>query len=220
MDCSQVREQLHPFADDELSPEEMEAVQAALAECGDCQIELDELRATTLFAREAFTGPVRDVDLSGVYDGVMARIAQEDAAAAPASTGEAEPGWLQKFTRWLGDILRFEHPMQSLGAMAALALIIGASAYLSDSDGATRGPASPAPVAKKGGDDAQQKKAPRRRAMESEQEMARSKGAVVESYEVAEGELVIEGGQADSPVVVWHVNTTDEAPTSPSKPQR
>ena len=75
MNCSQVREQLHPFADGELSPEEMEAVQAAPADCPDCGVELKELEATSLFAREAFTGPVADVDLSGVFDGVMARIA-------------------------------------------------------------------------------------------------------------------------------------------------
>ena len=68
--------------------------------------------------------------------------------------------------------------------------------------------------------DAPEKKAPRRRAMESEQEMARSKGAVVESYDVAEGELIIEGGEADSPVVVWHVDKADDASNPSPKPQQ
>jgi|GEM_PF-1308903 len=214
MNCSQVKDQLHPFADGELSPEEMEAVQAALADCPDAQLELKELEATSLFAREAFNGPVADVDLSGVFDGVMARIAAEDAAEeAVATPAKAEtPGLWQRFTEWFNDLIRFEQPMQSLATFAALALVVGGLYYAvgtggSGDPGVTPGGNGPSMVAgTKDGSDTKKKTTPRRRGMENEQEMARSNGATVESYEVAEGQLVIEGGEDDAPVVVWHVD--------------
>ncbi len=218
MNCSQVKEQLHPFADGELPPEEMAAVQAALADCLDCELELKELEATSLFAREAFTAPVADVDLSGVFGGVMARIAAEDAAeaaaAAPSPTTDPEaPGLWERFTSWLSDAVRFEQPLQSLGAMAAVILVVGG--IYSIAGPADTGSTSPpndgitAPVVADGADDGAKKNAPRRRGMEQEQEMVRSNGAAVESYEVAEGQLIIEGGADDAPVVVWHVDNDE-----------
>lgn len=222
MNCNQVREVLHPFADGELPPEEMEAVKAALLDYPDLQMELKELEATTLFAREAFMGPVADVDLSGVFDGVMGRIAQEDMAEAPATANRvaAGPSMWERVSTWFADIVRFEQPMQSLGAMAAVVLMVGGIYALTNSGvapGITEPEAGPAAPSVAGGEEPGNVDGPRRRGMEQEQEMSRS-GAKVESYEVAEGQLVIEGGEDDAPVVVWHVEESDDSDESTPAP--
>lgn len=227
MNSSQVRELLHPFADGELPPEEMEAVRAALADLPDCQLELKELEATNLFAREAFMGPVADVDFSNLFDGVMARVDAEEAAeavAAPVAKAEPTPSLWVRFTTWFDGVIRFEQPLQSLGAMAAILLMVGGAFYLvGPGDGSEAmtpgGSSAPAPII--AGDDSKAQKNLKnsaRRPMEREQEMVRSGGAAVESYEVAEGQLVIEGGEDNVPVVVWHVEeaTGDDSQPAPA----
>src|SRR5690606_31096865 len=95
MNCNEVKELLMPFHDGELDPATAAEVEKSLASCESCQSELAELGRIGLFANAAFAMPVEGVDLASVYDGVMARIAAED-AATEATTSAIEGVRLQR----------------------------------------------------------------------------------------------------------------------------
>jgi anti-sigma factor RsiW len=233
MNCSEVKELLHQLVDDELEPTRAEQVRLALADCPDCQHELAELEAVSALAREAFLAPIEGVDLSRVFDGVMARLAQAP-EAAPAQIGEAaqaasdgvkvqrevieeRPGLLERFGQWLGELFRLEHPLAAAASFAALAAIVG-GLWFAMGDGATPaaapggdGGSMVATGSDKGTTPAPQPDQRRRRSMEAEQSVIA--GAVqVESFEVAEGRIEIEDSAGDEgAVVVWHL---DEEPSA------
>ncbi|PIE17183.1 MAG: hypothetical protein CSA66_06420 [Proteobacteria bacterium] len=133
MNTNELKKQLMPFHDGELDAAAAAELARAVADSPELQADLAELRLINAFAADAFTASpaVADVDLSGVYDGVMARIAAEEAAESAAIEGvrvqrEAEePGLMDRFMSWLGEVFRFERPVAALAAMAVLVGAVG-----------------------------------------------------------------------------------------------
>ena len=221
MNCEEVHDKLHPFLDGELTAAEASAVEQALVDCPDCQSELAEMQAVRALAREAFEAAdarVAEVDLSGLFDGVMARLeadgaihtrSQEQAAApaAPAApAAEPQPDFIDRAMDWLGKALRFEQPMASFALAAAIALIVGGVYWAQTSavETAPGGSITSTPSIANGDP------APRpRRGMELEHRNV----AEVESVEVAVGRVEIDDVTADpdKPMVVWHI--VDEGAT-------
>ncbi len=216
--CSEIREQLHAFADGELEPKAARELERDIEGCPDCKAELTELRAVMALAHEAVNAPAADVDLAGFYDGVMARIAAEDAAEAkaPAARDEA-PGLMQRLSAWLGELVRFERPMAAAGVAFAMALAVGALWYAQQgaNGGEPGGVTGPQLVdAEKG----QPKGGPmgERRGMETENSVAGRNQAFVESFEVAEGRVVIDVDEdGEQPTVVWHLTEEGEPAPAP-----
>ena len=200
---------LMPYADGELSHDEAQAVEAALATHPALRGELDELRSIHAFARDAFEAPVADVQLDGVYDAVMARIAAEDRAAAPAVVREAESaGVWQRFTTWLGELVRFERPLALAGMAAAIvAVVVGATMFGGAPAGAPVAPGAELAVKTTPGS---------RRAPEGEHKSNGRNTAYVESWEVAKGKVIIDVNHEDpdQPMVLWHV-VEDEGTVTP-----
>lgn len=235
MNSSELYEMLHAYADGELAAEDERAIREMLESDPAARAELDEIEATRALAREAFLAPVEQVDFSGYFDGVMARIAAEEATEAVAMAAEvratntvegvavvreAQPSFLERAGAWLKDLFTFEQPMMSLAAAAGVVLLVGGVMLAtggpgtdSGSEGAVSpklaGPNEPGPRATP--DEAP---APGRR-LDLEEEVAGRNAATVLSYEVAEGRVLIEGNESDpeQPVVVWHLSD-DEAPPS------
>lgn len=213
MPRDRVRELLHPFVDGELEADEMAAVSAAIEGYPECQGELDELVAVRALAREAFLAPAEEADLSGVYDGVMARIAAdadaqlvagEVARAAPPAAAAPRPDLLARLGARLGSLLRFEQPLVSMAAAACLVVLVGLAwltlrAPLTGAGGgASVGPeAGPQLVS----DDPDERRT--RRPMELEGRNA----AYVEAPQIAEGtfRVAFDESDPDAPMVVWHL---------------
>lgn len=209
MNCNEVRELLMPFHDGELDPAATAEVEAALAGCPDCSAELAELRLVHAFASDAFTAPLAEVDLSGFTDGVMARIAAEEAetAAAPALIEgvrvqrAAGPGLLDRLSTWFGELFRLERPLAAAVGMAAMLAVIAGVWFAGsgESGPALDGPGHPTITA----DGAE--KANKRRGREGEVAV---RSAYVEESIAAVGEVkVIDlgGDSEDEPLVLWHV---------------
>lgn len=217
MTNSELNETLHAFADGELAGEAERAIREALAQDASAQAELNEIEATRALAREAFLAPVEHVDFSGFADAVMARVAQEERATQSVegvvvlSERAEQPSLVDRIGAWFRDLFTFERPMVSMAAAAAVAVLVG-GAFLATGqndptpgtpetnlvDQATPAPEAPAPVT------------PRR--LELEEEVAAGRNAAtVESFEVSEGRVLIEGNEADpeQPVVVWHILEED-----------
>ena len=220
MNCSEVKELLHPYSDGELTPEETERIRLALDDCADCRAELDEIEAIRAFAMEAFTAPVAEVDLSSVYDGVMARIAAEEVQTAPAAAAidgvrvqreTEEPGLIDRFGKWLSALITFDRPLVSMAAAAAIIAMVGGVWFVGQADSPTTGTTTAPQIA--GADDDAATRGKRRGRLE-ESTVARG-SASVESYEVADGRIVIEGGEDDAPVVVWHIEDEGAATDDP-----
>ncbi len=200
MNCTDLKEHLMPFADGELEPTLAAQVEKALESCPECQEELAEIRRISSMSRAAFLAPVEAASLAGVYDGVMARIAAEDRAAAKTTTPSA---WA-RFTQWCSEFVRFEHPMAFAGAAAAvLAVVVGLSM--------TGGASAPAPgVANEGVANSE----PRRRGAEEEVKAMGRNGAFVEHIEAQKGKAFVEFDKNDpeAPMVLWHVVEEDGVP--------
>lgn len=219
MNCQEVQKVLLPFADGELSAEEAARVQAALVDCPDCSAELAEIAAIRSLAREAFEADVADVELDGVFDGVMARLEAEGAlrtavASAEVATGAETAGVFERLSAFMGELLRFERPMVAFGMAAAVAAVV-AGLMFSNSEGPSVVPGlapqgqvadgkTPAPTAHP------------RRDMEIEVVAGRN-AASVEDFEAADGKVVIDHqNDPDTPMVVWHI-VDEGATTAPEK---
>ncbi|MCB9727663.1 MAG: zf-HC2 domain-containing protein [Deltaproteobacteria bacterium] len=215
MNCQEVQKVLLPFADGELGAEEAAAVRAALASCPECEAELAEIAAVRMWAREAFEADVADVELGGVFDGVMARLEGEGAlrGAPVAPVGAPEPpGFVERVSTWMGELLRFERPMAAFAMAAAVAVLL-AGVFLASSDAPS---VLPTPGA--GPSVAQQQPSVThpRRDMEVEVVAGRN-AASVESFEAADGKVVIDHqNDPDTPMVVWHI-VDEGATTAPEK---
>ncbi|MCA9517836.1 MAG: zf-HC2 domain-containing protein [Myxococcales bacterium] len=211
MNCNEVKELLMPFHDGELDPATAAEVEKSLASCESCQSELAELGRIGLFANAAFAMPVEGVDLAGVYDGVMARIAAEDAVEATSNAIEGvrlqrapvvtEPSLWERVRAWLGEAIRFERPVAGM-ALAGAALAVIAGVWI-----ASQGPSADAPGNAPA--IAQDTAAPAgvRRGREGEVAV---RDAVVENTIADVGEVkVIELGADDAgdsqALVLWHV---------------
>jgi anti-sigma factor RsiW len=231
MNCEQIKPMLMPFQDGELSAADQAAVERELDGCASCQEELAELKQVSAFASEAFTASIataQQVDLSGLYDGVMAQIAAEDAvevateATASAIEGvraqrqvvEDEPGLLDRITTWFGELFRLERPMAlAMVAAAAVAAIIGVSMSGGGVGVEPQAPqiASPdsigSPIEKT-----------TRRGPEMEAVAANRNSAFAAENEVAKGELtIIEFNEEDEqPLVLWHTVNGEGVP-APSR---
>lgn len=208
MNCNEVRELLMPFHDGELDPAVSAEVERALVDCPECSAELAELRLVHAFASDAFTAPVADVDLSGFTDGVMARVAAEQAEAATATSSDgvrvkraAGPGLLERLSMWFGEVFRLERPLAAAVGMAAILAVIAGVWFAGGSAGAPTldGPGHPTMTAD-GGD-----KTNKRRGREGEVAV---RSAYVEESIAAVGEVkVIDlgGDSDDEALVLWHV---------------
>lgn len=228
MDCREVRALLHPFADGELEPEVEAEVRAELAGCPDCQGELEEIRAASALAREAFEAPVEGVDFGGFFDQVMARVEAQAAAEAadiagvpvsvegiPVMREEAQPGLLARLGSWLTALVRFERPLVSLAGLAAVVVLVGGMWMLqSGGDGVPMGSGQGPTIRGDGGGSVAQNDDPRGKRRGPETEGRGVNAATVEEVEVAIGRVQIEENTDDPerPMVVWHI--VDEGATS------
>lgn len=202
MTCTELKQHLMPFADGELAPALAAEVERALAECPECREELDEIRRISSLSRHAFLAPVEAVNLAGVYDGVMARLAAE----ARADKAVAEPGVWARFMKWCGEVVRFERPLVLAGA-AALALAVVAGVSLSGGgDAVTPGTGPGVNVART--------EEPRRRGAEEEVKAMGRNTAFVEHLEAKQGKAYVEFDKNDpeAPMVLWHVVEEEGVP--------
>ncbi len=218
MNCQELQKVLLPFADGELGAEETARVQAALADCPDCVAELAELAAVRSLAREAFEADVADVELDGVFDGVMARLDAEGAlrgvGATAATQSAGQTGAFERLSGWMGEFFRFERPVAAFVMAAAVAALV-ASAMFSQGDGPSVVPGGAPQVA--GGQPATTTTTTHpRRDMEIEVVAGRN-AASVEDFEAADGKVVIDHqNDPDTPMVVWHI-VDEGATTTPEK---
>lgn len=216
MNCQEVQKVLLPFADGELGADEAARVQAALADCPDCVAELAEIAAVRSLAREAFEADVADVDLGGVFDGVMARLEGEGAlrsapAAAAATPSPSQAGAFERFSTWMGEIFRFERPVAAFAMAAAVAAVV-AGVMFTQGEGPSVTPGATEQVA---GSQTAPTTHPRRD-MEIEVVAGRN-AASVEDFEAADGKVVIDHqNDPDTPMVVWHI-VDEGATTTPEK---
>ncbi len=188
MNCTELKNKLMPYADGELSPAEAAEVEQALPGCPECQAELAEIRRISVFAREAVFAPADGVDLSGVYAGVMARLAAE---------AKPEPSLLERLSQWFSSVFRFERPMVLVGLGAAvLAVVIG----LSLSGSGAPVPAGRDSIAKGN------QEGPRRRGPEDELKSMARGDVRVEKLEADRGKTHISFDENDpeTPMVLWH----------------
>lgn len=196
MNSIELKEMLMPYLDGELQPTVALEVEEALANHPECRAELEEMTRVSAFSREAIFAPVASVNLAGVYDGVMARIAAEDKALAKAA---ARPSVWTRASTWLSEVVRFERPMVLVGMAAAL---LGAVVLLSGGDDAVPGMSSGPSVA-----DSVEKEGPKRRGAEAEVKAVARGGVFVEKLEAQKGKAFIDFDQNDpeAPMVLWHV---------------
>jgi len=231
MQCHEVKEHLHAYADGELTPALHDAVARSLEGCPECQDELSEIMAIHSLAREAFTSPVEEVDFSGFADGVMARIATENAIdGVKVERREVEPGLFARMSKWLGELVTFERPMAAFASVALVVALVtalyvigkergatpeapGGKPQIASNDGKKATPVAPkVEVAK---DDLRK----RRRGPEREH-FDRRNAAVLESHRVAGGRIFIERDEAsDRPAVVWHVDSETVEAVHPMEPR-
>lgn len=206
MTCEEVRDQLHPYFDGELPEAQVRQLESALADCPDCQADLDELIAMRAMMTEALVEPIREVDLSGFADQVLQRIeTEEEAVTAPPVTAAEEPALLDQLMAWFT-------PPRLAGAFAvALAALV----FLWP--GATSDPVEDAGVAETVADSSRAgtKEKNRRRPMEIEASPQGRHAATVESWEVAQGRVKIDQNADDPsmPLVVWHIIDEEGAPS-------
>lgn len=207
MNCNEVKNLLMPFHDGELDPAVAAEVEAALEGCPEARAELEELGFIHAFAADAFTATVPEVDLSGVYDGVMARIAAEDAAEAADTAAaiegvrvqreDAGPGLLDRIGAWFGELFRLQRPVTALVAMAALAALVAGVWFT--------GSQSPAPDGSVdgGGDYATINNNGKRRGREGEVSVKSTRvEAIADKGEV---KVITFDDSDDEPLVLWHV---------------
>lgn len=212
MTCDQVQERLHQWVDGELPADEAAQVEASISGCPECEAELAEILATQALAKEALAGGYAgDVDLSGVYPVVMARIAAEDAAQARLERGDAPTrSWLDR----IFELVRLDQPIL---AYAAAGLALGFAGLLWWSLSASPAPDAPVGQPAVAGDmDTTTRGA--RRGIELE---GRTEGSVLD-HQIAEGRFHVEfENDPDAPMVVWHevVEETEDPPaTTPAAP--
>ena len=192
MNRTELKENLMPYLDGELEPSIATEVERGLTEYPELQAELDELKRINAFAHEAVFAPVAGVDLSGVYAGVMAKIAAEERPVEQAGSV-----WT-RITTWFSEVVRFERPMVLVGTAAAL---LAAVVFLSSGNSVTPGTSGPSIAGPA------ERDTPRRRGAEEEVKAVSRAGVTVERLEANKGKVFIDFDQNDpeAPMVLWHV---------------
>ncbi len=222
MNCTDLKQHLMPFADGELEPSLAAEVEKALEHCPEAREELAELQRIATLSRAAFLAPVEAVNLAGVYDGVMARIAAEarlvkgseaERSEARSSDASREVGPWARFVAWCGEVIRFERPMVLAGAAAlAVAAVVGLSL-----GGGAGEPGLPghAPNPTLAGHDEGGTELKRRGAEEEVKAMGKNT-AYVENLSADKGEAFVEFDKNDpeAPMVLWHL-VEDEGTPAP-----
>lgn len=194
----ELKELLMPYADGELEPQLAAEVERALAESAELRSELAEIEQISLMARTAFEAP--EADLSGVYDGVMARLGLQESAP------QVERSLWARTKTWFGEFFCFEHPWALVGGGLAAAAAVMAVTTSSSGEETT---STQATVAKTEG--------PRRRGAEGEiKAFARDNAIIVEHLEAQKGKVKAEFDEdPEAPMVLWHV--IDDEGTLPPK---
>jgi len=216
MNCTDLKQHLMPFADGELDPALAAEVERALEHCPEAREELAELQRIATLSRAAFLAPVEAVNLAGVYDGVMARIAAETKlvkGASEAASAPAKPGAWARFATWCGEVIRFERPMVLAGAAAiAVAAVVGLSLAGGAGEPGLPGHAPNPTLA--GRDEGATE--PKRRGAEEEVKAMGKNTAYVENLSADKGEAFVEFDKNDpeAPMVLWHL-VEDEATPAP-----
>ena len=206
MTCEEVHEHLHSYFDGELPEEQVRHVESALAECPECQTDLDELVAMRAMMQESLVEPTRETDFSGFANQVMARIENEEAVeVAPAETSAEEPGFLELLAAW------FTPPR--LAGACAMALA-AAFVWWPNAPSETTEPSASETIAATSSEGTEQERRNRRRPMETETSPPGRHAASVESWEVAQGRVEIDQNTDDPtrPLVVWHIVDEEGAP--------
>lgn len=202
MKRTDLENKLMAYADGELDAAANAELERALGESPELRAELEELHRISAFAQVAVLAPGKNVDLSGVYGNVMARIAAEERAATPST-------W-KRITTWLSEVVHFERPMVlvALGA-AVLAVVVGASL-----SGSSSVPGTDAPTVATG--TGNETGAPKRRGAEEEVKAMSRNTAFVEKLEANKGKAFVEFDKNDpeAPMVLWHV-IEDEGTAAP-----
>lgn len=219
MSCDQVKELLMPFADGELEPEMAAEVQAAMVDCADCQAELAGLGQLSALARETFEAPAMEIDLSGVYDGVMARIEASEATAIEGVKVERSvetEGFMDRAINWCRDLFTFEQPMVTIGSFAVLALLVGGIYWTQSGVVATPGAPGPDERADKPEVEAPDQNVATAAPTNNNRRDAdngASQVATIDGASAAHGVVKIEiSDDPDIPAIVWHTIEGEEAP--------
>jgi anti-sigma factor RsiW len=217
----ELEQHLMPYVDGELAPAEAAAVEQALAFHPDLASEVQALRDLSGLTRVAFAprdAHVAAVDFSGLGDRVLARLEADDRVMAPRSVdlGDGSPTLGARFAAWWRGFFAFERPFALAGAAAVAVAVLGTLALRDAGDG---GSIAPNNVANKTLSNAPKSERVRR-GPESEVALG-GRGAVrIESVEVTDGEVFVEGGadESDKPLVLWHVveGESSEAPAAPT----
>jgi len=184
---------LMPYADGELDAATTQTVEASLVAHPELQGELTALRDLGVFARIGFEAPVADVNLDGVFAGVMARLGDE----APGAV--KQPGMGARVGTWLQGFFAFERPMALAGFAAAVVAVVG---YVALSGGGSQQTTLPQNVADQG------TPGNMRRGAEPEMKPDGQRDVLVRYVEVEPGGFVKiddAGKEGDKPLVLWHV---------------
>ena len=213
MQCHEVKEHLHAYADGELDAQLQVAVQEALVDCTECQEELAEIQALQSLACEAFTSSVEHVDFSGLADAVMVRI--KEAKESQAIEGvkvqrQADSGLWKRIVGWFGEIARLERPVMAFATAAALIAILVAFYAANNNTSGTVKHRGTDLAHNKGTQDTHKRTpgTPNLRRAPEQESVARRNTLILESHRIAGGRIFIEkADDEDRPAVVWHVDT-------------
>lgn len=231
MECNELREHLHAYADGQLAPELADAVAVALTDCPDCQSELDEITTLSELAREGLLAPLDEVDFSAMADAVMARIRHEAASVEGVKVArvneEPKPSILDRLGQFLGETLRFERPMAAFAVALVVLLVVGLNQSATEGidDGSQAGDSTPQIAATPGATETQlaaKTADPRkssvlrptkhRRVRAPELHMATRNNVEIESSQSPRGvrlEFDTDKERA-RPAIVWHVEEGSE----------
>jgi len=184
---------LHAYVDGEVTEAERARVENERSANPDIQKKIEEIESLRVLAAEAFSSASSEVDLGGVYDGIMSRIADEDpdAQTQDPTTRSLIEGVIASFKA----MFSVERPLIGFGAaacmVAAIALFVWSPGQETTSPPSSPSVANHSPVPSKGA----------RRGMELEGRLTGS----VEKLQIAEGITRVEfADDPDTPMVVWH----------------
>jgi anti-sigma factor RsiW len=209
----ELEQRLMPYVDGELRADEAAAVERALAEHPDLAREAAALRDLSLLTRAAFApaeAHVASVDFSALHATILARL---EPAATPARAIESPPTLGARIGAWWRDFFAFERPLALAGFAAVTVAVLGTLALRSDE------PALVAPSSVAISTPAADAKTARVRRGPEEEVAIGDRGAVrVESVEVTDGRVFVEGGsdETDKPLVLWHVVEGEGAVNAPA----
>ena len=184
---------LHAYVDGEVTEAERALVENERSANPAIQKKIEEIESLRVLAAEAFGSASSEVDLDGVYDGVMSHIADEGAGAT--AHDQAAHSLLESVIASLKAMFNVERPLIGLGAAACMGAAIALFVW-SPGQETTSPPDSPSVA-----NHSQPTPKGARRGMELEGRLTGS----VEKLQIAEGITRVEfADDPDTPMVVWH----------------